>query len=58
MAKEFLEERGIQYFEIIMDEESDIESLKRETGQRTFPFVFEEGKFIGGLRELMIMYDF
>lgn len=58
MAKEFLDERCIRYLEIILDQESDIESMKRETGARTFPFIFEEGEFIGGLKELMIMYDF
>jgi glutaredoxin len=58
MAKEFLDERCIRYLEIILDEESGIESMKRETGARMFPFIFEEGEFIGGLKELMTMYDF
>jgi len=58
MAKEFLYERGIRYMELTVEKESDIESLKLETGHRTFPFIFEEGEFLGGLKELMLKYDF
>lgn len=59
MAKEFLDEREMSYDEISTDGELFmIEKLKRETGQNTFPFIFVHGDFIGGLRDLMIMYDF
>lgn len=55
MAKEFLDERSIRYTEEI---EFDVEALKLETGHRTFPFIFEDGEFLGGLKELMLKYDF
>jgi len=58
MAKEFLEERCIQYLEMTLETESEVEALKKDTGHRTFPFVFEDGVFVGGLKELMLKYDF
>lgn len=63
MAKEFLEERSMPYIETRLDSETDreeIEMLKKRTGHKTFPFIFEgDGEqFIGGFKELMAMYDF
>lgn len=60
MAKEFLEERSMDYEEINMDGRAeDIEQLKKDTGHTTFPFIFiDETRFIGGLRELIELYDF
>jgi glutaredoxin len=59
MAKEFLDEREMSYDEISADDDVDlVEKLKNETGKNTFPFIFVHGNFIGGLRELMDMYDF
>lgn len=55
MAKEFLDERCMTYTVI---KQFDIESMKEKTGSRTFPFIFEDGEFIGGFRELMEKYDF
>lgn len=55
MAKEFLEERGIQ-FEYIT--ECDPEKLKQETNQKMFPFIFDGEDFLGGLKELLEKYDF
>ena len=62
MAKEFLDERSMLYMETRLDSEDDkdeIEMLKKRTGQKTFPFIFQDGdQFIGGFRELLEMYDF
>lgn len=59
MAKEFLDERSMLYVETRLDDKDEIEQLKKRTGQKTFPFIFQDGDhFIGGLRELMSMYDF
>lgn len=63
MAKEFLDERSMTYMETRLDPETDrdeIEMLKKRTGHKTFPFIFQDDdtQFIGGLRELMNLYDF
>jgi glutaredoxin len=57
MAKEFLDERFISFMYIIVENQDDVEALKLETGHHTFPFVFDDGVFIGGLKELMLKYD-
>jgi glutaredoxin 3 len=52
-AKRLLNARGIPFDEI--DVTSDREGRKRlarETGQRTVPWVFIDGRLIGGSREL------
>ncbi len=55
MAKEFLEERCIEYEYTIVENGDE---LKQKTGQKTFPFIFDGDTFIGGLRELMEMLEF
>lgn len=55
MAKEFLEERCIEYEYTIVENGDE---LKQKTGQKTFPFIFDGETFIGGLRELMEMLEF
>lgn len=58
MAKEFLDERSMTYMETRLEDRDEIESLKKKTGHKTFPFIFQDEQFIGGLRELMDLYDF
>ena len=55
MAKEFLEERCIEYEYIVVEDGTE---LKQKTGQKTFPFIFDGEKFIGGFRELTEMLEF
>lgn len=57
LAKKFMDERGLEYKEIRLDPESEDyvrvrDELIEKTGQRTFPWIFEEEKFIGGYTEL------
>lgn len=58
MAKEFLDERSMTYMETRLEDRDEIEALKKKTGHKTFPFIFQDEEFIGGLRELMDLYDF
>lgn len=57
MAKEFLDEREMKY-EVINDPAATRDFLVETTGQKTFPYIYVNNEFIGGLRELMDMYDF
>jgi glutaredoxin 3 len=61
-AKGFLGDLGLEYgVEMLDPSASTYESRKRElvetTGGRTFPFIFIEGEYIGGFRELVAAYD-
>lgn len=63
-AKSFLTEVGASYEVEHLDPSMDPaeyarrrDALISETGARTFPFIFLEGKFIGGFRELVAMYE-
>jgi glutaredoxin 3 len=57
LAKQFLSERLIEYTEIDMTDK-DASDLKERTRQKTFPFIFDDEKLIGGYFELLDMYEF
>ncbi len=52
-AKELLDKRDIPYAEIDITWDKDMyNKLYEETGQSTVPYIFINGKFIGGFQEL------
>lgn len=51
-AKTMLEERGLDYEEIVLGKEITTRSLRAVTGGTTVPQVFMDGKLIGGSEEL------
>jgi glutaredoxin len=57
LSKDFLNERLIEY-EVIDMTGKDASDLKARTRQTFFPFIFDDGKFIGGYFELLDIYEF
>ena len=56
MARNLLERTGIIYnFEDISNNPTIQQKLLNETGQRTVPYIFMQGKFIGGYSDLAEM---
>ena len=56
MAKRLLEKRGISYEEIDLSRNREGRArIIAETGHRTVPVIFVEGRFIGGSDELHAM---
>ena len=52
-AKVLLEQRGLEYEEILMDDDPDFRQRMLElTGRWTVPQIFIDGKSIGGYTEL------
>jgi glutaredoxin 3 len=53
-AKRLLESKGLDYKEVFVEYDDDAtwERLARETGFKTMPQIFIDGKFIGGYNEL------
>jgi len=49
-AKSLLKSKGVQFNELIVDENSDLiaESVKRSDGMRTVPQIFIENYHVGG----------
>lgn len=55
-AKKLLDEKGISYQEHSIDNDEDKKrDLLEETGQDTVPYVFLDGKFIGGYDDLVAL---
>lgn len=53
-ARKLLDEKGIEYQEHRIDnDEEKKRDLLEETGQDTVPYVFLDGKFIGGYDDLV-----
>lgn len=53
-AKKLLDEKGIQYEDYNIDnDEAKRKDLIEKTGQNTVPYVFLDGKFIGGYDQLV-----
>jgi len=50
MLKEFLFQQNTPY-KLYDSIDVDIEAIKRETGHKTYPFVFIDGGFVGGYQE-------
>ena len=56
LAKNLLSRKGIPFDEIDVTSDTEVrERLVRDTGRRTVPQVFIDGKPIGGLDELRIL---
>lgn len=53
MAKQLLREHKFP-FETSFPGKEKVQSLKGETGHKTFPFIFDDKKFIGGYAELRV----
>jgi glutaredoxin 3 len=52
-AKRLLEERGVPYDEIDVEDDDELRmDLVRRTGRRTVPQIFIDGASIGGFEEL------
>jgi glutaredoxin-like protein len=51
-AKKMLEEKGLQYEEIILGRDATSRSLRAMSGNTTTPQVFIDGQLIGGSEEL------
>lgn len=52
-AKRLLESKGVAFEEINVDREpGKREELARQTGHKTIPMIFIDGKFIGGYSDL------
>lgn len=51
-AKDMLQERGIEYEEIVLGQDATTRSLRAMTGAMTVPQVFVDGKLIGGSEAL------
>lgn len=52
-AKSFLREKGVNFEEKdLTDDFEEMNRLKNETGWRTFPMIFINGKMIGGYQDL------
>lgn len=52
-AKKLLEEKNIDFEEIVLDnKQTELEQLRKQTGQRTVPQIFIGQNFIGGYSEL------
>lgn len=57
-AKKLLEEKGIDYEEIVLDnKEEELQELRQQTNQRTVPQIFVNGTFIGGYSELVEFFE-
>jgi len=53
-AKEFLNSKGIDFEEVVLDGKDDeLAKLREETGQRTVPQIFIGQEMIGGFTEMM-----
>jgi len=53
-AKDIMEEKGVQYKEIILDNKPDeLKDLIDKTNMRTVPQIFINDEFIGGCSDLM-----
>lgn len=64
MAIELLQEKGIEFDVKTLDPDVNlskytlqVNSLKKSTGHKTFPFIFINNKFIGGYQELKTSVD-
>ena len=58
LAKNFLDDRGVHYEVIDLGSNKDLRlKLLNQTGQTTVPYVFIDGKFIGGYQDLVNLYD-
>lgn len=62
-AKGFMTDRKLKYKEIVLEPNSESYVAERDrligvTGQRTFPWIFEGDRFIGGYTELVKSEDF
>lgn len=59
-AKEFLKSKNIEFEEInlsdLSEDEYELEKNKlvENTGQKTFPYIFIDDKFIGGFTDLQL----
>ena len=53
IVKQYLSDNFNDYCEVDASElrEEDIDDLKEKTNHRTYPFIFLDGKFIGGHNE-------
>ncbi|OWY66188.1 glutathione peroxidase [cyanobacterium TDX16] len=51
-AKEMLQERGIEYEEIVLGQDATTRSLRAMTGAMTVPQVFIDGRLVGGSEAL------
>ncbi len=52
-AKRLCEQQGLPYEEIMLDRDPERRNeLVEQTGWRTVPMIFVDGKFIGGFQEL------
>lgn len=63
LTKEFLNSKKLEFKEIILDpNNNDYVSIRDElinkTDHRTFPWIFEGDRFIGGYKELVASEDF
>lgn len=62
-AKEFLKSKNIEFEEInlsdLTEDEYSLEKNKlvENTGQKTFPYIFIDDKFIGGFTDLQLKLD-
>ena len=52
MTKEMLQERGIEYEEIVLGQDATTRSLRAMTGAMTVPQVFIDGRLVGGSEAL------
>lgn len=54
LAKDLLTKRGIDYQEILVDDDDDVQWKRLEalTGMKTMPQIFHKDKLIGGYMEL------
>lgn len=57
-AKTLLEEKGLDFDEILIDKERGMrDRMIEETGRRTVPQIFVEGRHVGGHDELAALED-
>lgn len=53
-AKSFLDSKGVDYEEVVLDGKDDeLQKLREQTGQRTVPQIFVGDEMIGGFSEMM-----
>lgn len=62
MAKEFFQQHGVPYQEIVLDPSSDayedqVSELLERTNHTSFPFIFVGAEFIGGYSDMMVAYN-
>lgn len=58
LAKEFMDSKGLLFKEIHLDPTAEEyqtirDNLISQTGHRTFPWIFEGDRFVGGYKELV-----